>query len=259
MPFLHNSTKYWWAHTFSSNWCAVCCGGIGSAAIMCRLEEPHFSRILTKVIQCLNQYLDCFDEEGGWAEGIDYWNYGLTHLCRFGDALNKITDYKLNLFEHPKMQQTVSFLVHSFLPPDGFVNFGDCTNSSKLSNDLIELLATNTLKNGELVWLLSQLSKSKSKVIENYMDLRKSVSPKSTSEYFLLLEQLSRNQVNKIENFRDLGKQVLAKSKVPNRLHRHFGGIDWLITRRSWEDRLGPVLAIKAGGNGERHNQIDVG
>lgn len=226
VSFVQNPDKYWWANAFHSNWCAVCCGAIGAAAIMFKLEEPYLSRLLTEVIHRLNRYLDHFDSEGGWVEGIGYWNFGLTHLVRFADALYKVTEGKLNLFEHPKLRVAGFFPVYCFLSPDDFVNFNDCASTVKLSADLIKSLTVNTSTGTELAWLL---------------------------------EELPDHRLNKLESLRNLRKQTLPEPRIPDKLYRHFKGIGWLITRKSWQDRLAPVLAVKTGNNGEPHNHIDVG
>ncbi|HOL55344.1 MAG TPA: heparinase II/III family protein [bacterium] len=223
VPFCENPDRYWWANSYWSNWCAVCCGAIGASSIAGRAEEPYFSKILFEVIQRLNRYLDCFDDEGGWVEGIGYWNFGLTHLTRFADSLYRITDGRINIFEHPKLQVTGIFPIHCYLPPDTFVNFGDCSYDVALNRDLVMLLSSYTSPGKKLNWLSSQI------------------------------------KMRELENFRCLRKKDTREMEIPKETSIHFSGIDWVITRRSWEDRLGPVLAVKAGNNGEPHNQIDVG
>ncbi len=222
VPFYENPDRYWWANAYWSNWCAVCCGAIGASAIAGRAEEPYFSKIMFDVIQRLNRYLDYFDSEGGWVEGIGYWNFGLTHLSRFADSLYRITDGKINIFEHPKLQITGLFPIYCYLPPEGFVNFGDCSYEAKLNRDLVILLSKYTKVSKELNWLASQI------------------------------------EMRELENFRCLRKEEKI-IEPPKSTFIHFRGIDWVITRKNWEDKLGPVLAVKAGNNGEPHNQLDVG
>jgi hypothetical protein len=223
-PFYENPDRYWWANAYWSNWCAVCTGAIGASAIAGRAEEPYLSKILFDVIQRLNRYLDYFDDEGGWVEGIGYWNFGLTHLARFADSLYRITEGRVNIFEHPKLQVTGMFPIHCYLPPDRFVNFGDCPPwGLKLNRDLVVLLSSYTKTGSRLNWLSSQV------------DMRE------------------------LENFRCLRREESKEIEIPKETSIHFRSIDWVITRRSWNDKLGPVLAVKAGNNGEPHNQLDVG
>lgn len=223
VPFYENPDRYWWANAYWSNWCAVCSGAIGSATIAGRAEEPYFSKIIFEVIERLNRYLEYFDEEGGWVEGVGYWNFGLTHLTRFADSLYRISDGRINLFEHPRLKVTGMFPIHCYLPPDSFVNFGDCSYNVSLNRDLIMLLSRYTNLGKNLNWLSSQV------------------------------------KMREFENFRCLRKEDDKEVEIPKEKSIHFRGIDWVITRRSWEDKLGPILAVKAGNNGEPHNQIDIG
>ncbi|MBC7319424.1 heparinase II/III family protein [bacterium] len=222
IPFYENPDRYWWANAYWSNWCAVCCGAVGASAIAGRAEEPYFTKILFDVTQRLNRYLDYFDDEGGWVEGVGYWNFGLTHLSRFADSLYRITYGRINLFEHPKLQITGLFPVYCYLPPEGFVNFGDCSYETRLNRDLVILLSRYTKVGKELNWLASQM------------------------------------EARELENFRCLRREERVL-EPPKETSMHFRGIDWVITRKSWEDKLGPILAVKAGNNGEPHNQLDVG
>ncbi|NPV81188.1 MAG: hypothetical protein HPY52_13105 [Firmicutes bacterium] len=225
-PFLECPDDYWWSEGYWSNWCAVCCAAIGTAAITSRLPEPQLSKMISDITIRLNHYLEFFDEEGGWVEGVGYWNYGLTHLARFADSLFRVSEGRLNMFEHPKLNLTGSFPLHCFLPPDGFVSFGDCHPGVKLGEDLVYSLMEHTLLGPELAWLL---------------------------------EILPKHRVNRFESIRGLRNRVLPAPLLPSETYRHFKGIDWLVTRRSWKDKLGPVLAVKAGNNGEPHNHVDVG
>jgi hypothetical protein len=224
IPFYEHPDRYWWANAYWSNWCAVCTGAIGASAIAGRAEEPYFSKILFEVIQRLNRYLNYFDDKGGWVEGVGYWNFGLTHLARFADSLYRITEGRVNIFEHPKLQVTGMFPIHCYLPPDRFVNFGDCPPwGLELNRDLVILLSSYTKAGSRLNWLSSQV------------DMRE------------------------LENFRCLRREESKEIEIPKETSIHFRGIDWVITRRSWEDKLGPILAVKAGNNGEPHNQLDIG
>lgn len=236
MPFVQNPDHYSMVSNLASNVCGVCCGAIGAAAITFKLEEPYLSRLLTEAIHHLNRYLDHFDSEGGWVEGVNYWNFGLTHLVRFADALYKITEGKLNLFEHPKLAVTGSFAVHCFLPPDDSVNFNDSERNNKLSPDLIKSLAINTPAGAELSWLLGELPEHR---------LDRPIQKKYDGK--------------QMETLRNLRKQTLPEPRIPDKLYRHFKGLGWLITRKSWQDRLAPVLAVKAGHNNELHGHTNVG
>ncbi|MGQ9630074.1 MAG: heparinase II/III domain-containing protein [bacterium] len=224
-PYVENPDRFHWANRFDSNWCAVCNGAIGAAALSARMPEPELSELCKFVLDRLNGYLGNFDEQGGWVEGVGYWNFGLTHLSRFADLLQRATEGKIDLFEHPTIQRTGSFLIHSYLGSGRFVPFGDVNPKVRPDVDLMKLLAGKTPYGRELAWILEEVRP------------RESLYP----------------------TLRDLRAVEMPTPRIPQEVSRHFEGIGWVMTRRSWEDKLGPVLAVKAGNNGEPHNQIDIG
>ncbi|RLE07147.1 hypothetical protein DRJ00_08640, partial [Candidatus Aerophobetes bacterium] len=103
---------------------------------------------------------------------------------------------------------------------------GDCAPGVKLSADLIKSLAINTSRGDELSYLL---------------------------------EELPDFRLNRFGTLRNLKGWSLPEPKMPDELYRYFKGIGWIVTRKSWQDKLTAVLAVKAGNNGEPHNHIDVG
>ncbi|MCX7706327.1 MAG: heparinase II/III-family protein [bacterium] len=223
VPFYQHPEDYWWSKAYYSNWCAVCCGNIGIAAFLAGRDGIYFEKIVNHCIDAIRRYFDNFDSDGGWVEGISYWNYGVTHAVRFADALYRATDGKINLFDHPKLQLAGFFPLHCFLPPGSFVNFGDAYSRTQLNRETIFLLAKHTKLGKQIAWLLK------------HIDLR-------DFEDIIALREIK-----------------IPRPEIPERTFIHFKDIDWVITRKGWNDKNGPVLAVKAGNNGEPHNQVDVG
>ncbi|HOJ31090.1 MAG TPA: heparinase II/III family protein [bacterium] len=223
IPFYQHPGDYGWFERYDSNWCAVCCGAIGTAVILAGRNQVYFEKIVNNVAQAISRYFDNFDTQGAWVEGISYWNYGLTHAVRFADTLYRATDGKLNLFNHLKIQLTGLFPVHCFLPPDGFVNFGDCHRHVALTRETMLLLAIYTKAGKYISWLARHVTMSDLQEIRSLRDIK------------------------------------IPAGSVPDETFVHYPDIGWVITRKNWKDKNGPVFAIKAGNNNEPHNQIDVG
>ncbi|MCM8758530.1 MAG: heparinase II/III-family protein [Candidatus Omnitrophica bacterium] len=223
MPFYKQPQDYWWSRGYHSNWCAVCCGNIGIATLLAGRSGVYFEKIITNTLDAITRYFDNFDSGGGWVEGISYWNYGITHALRYTDTLYRATDGKINLFSHPKVQFAGLFPVHCFLPPNNFVNFGDSFSKPLLNRETMLLLAQHTKTGKQISWLLK------------YINLR-------DFEDIIALREIE-----------------IPKPEMPEKTFMHFKDIGWVITRKTWKDKNTPVLAVKAGNNGEPHNQIDVG
>jgi len=223
IPFYQHPEDYGWFKRYGSNWCAVCCGAIGTALIHTGRGKVYFEKILNNVIESINGYFDHFDTLGGWVEGVSYWNYGITNALKFTDALYRATKGKINLFKHPKIQNTGLFPVHCFLPPDTFVNFGDSVENLALNRETMLLISQHTKYGKNVSWLLKHI------------------------------------RLNDFQDIRSLREIKIPEVLIPEQTFIHFKNIDWAITRKNWKDKNGPVFAIKAGHNEEPHNQIDVG
>ncbi len=223
IPFYRHPEDYGWFKRHDSNWCAVCCGNIGVSVILAGRNGVYFEEILDNVSEAIKSYLDNFDTSGGWVEGISYWNYGITNAVKFIDILYRATAGKINLFNHPKLQLAGLFPVHCFLPPDGFVNFGDSHSHALLNRETVLLLSRYTESGKYLSWLTKHI------------------------------------RLRDLEEIITLREIKAQRPKTPEKTFIHFKDIGWVITRKSWRDKDTCVLAVKAGNNGEPHNQIDVG
>ncbi|MCM8815329.1 MAG: heparinase II/III-family protein [Candidatus Omnitrophica bacterium] len=223
IPFYQHPEDYGWFKRYYSNWCSVCCGNIGIATMLAGKDGVYFEKILNDVTDAINNYLDNFDSSGGWAEGISYWNYGITPALKYADILYQATNGKINLFNHPKLQVTGLFPIHCFLPPDNFVSFGDSHFPVFLTRETMLLLAKHTKPGRQISWLLKRIS------------------------------------LRDFEDLATLKKIKIPHPKVPEETFIHFKDIGWVITRKTWKEKNTPVLAVKAGCNGEPHNQLDTG
>lgn len=80
-PFLYKRTDNWWEHT-SINWAAVCASCIGHVFIYEGTEEEQ-RLAMCRILECMKNYIDGFDDDGGCLEGYGYWNYGFGFFSMF--------------------------------------------------------------------------------------------------------------------------------------------------------------------------------
>lgn len=219
-PFLE---KNWWWETVQSNWCAVCCGSIGMAALL--LEEgQRREQLLEKVDRGLVHYLNSFGEDGACEEGIGYWVYGYGYYTYY-IAMRKELDakYHLNEEDFGKLKKLAEFPSIVQMSEGSFVPFSDVPDRTLLPTGLLS-------------YLQQEYAVEMPACIQ--------ITPFDFDHCFRFAH-ISRDlwwTDSRIFQ-RDLGKEAV-----------YLGNRQWLLQRQD-----GCFFAIKGGNNQEQHNHNDTG
>ena len=221
--------KFGWASNYKSNWCSVCVSNMGITALA-MLELQHFRRddivrVAQESAERLWNFFDGIEDDGSWKEGPGYWNYGISTGLPFCDVLKRLTDGKVNMFDHPKLKITVDFPINCYLPPDRVVNFADC--GKNISRGLV------------------------------YRKLAQEYRHQAASYFDLMLTE-SKPSLNLPELFWDASD---VEPHLPNPPHpsKYFPDSAWCIMRSSWHNPNANILALKIGATIEPHGHADVG
>ncbi|MDF2870427.1 MAG: hypothetical protein K0R05_2002 [Anaerocolumna sp.] len=136
-PFLAGS---WWWETVQSNWCSVCCGSVGMAALLLT-EGDYKLKLLQKVDIGLVNYLKSFGEDGACEEGIGYWVYGFGYYIYY-IALRKEMDpeYQQKEAVMNKIKKISEFPRVVQMSEKSFVPFSDVAAKSFLPTGLLSYL-----------------------------------------------------------------------------------------------------------------------
>ena len=129
---------HFWASRYDSNWCSVCVSNMGLCALAL-LDAKHVhlrtgnSPSRSHARRCSGvrrtRHEDSTTPFRTMAPGKRVRDTGITASVRpfpFSDALRRLTRGQINLYDHPKLENTVDFPINCFLPPDRVVNFADC-------------------------------------------------------------------------------------------------------------------------------------
>ncbi|MDF2587116.1 MAG: hypothetical protein K0S41_957 [Anaerocolumna sp.] len=136
-PFIEQN---WGYETSLNNWCAVCSGSIGIAALL--LEDGERKKIiLDKVERALTYYLKCFGEDGATEEGIGYWAYGFGYY-NYYIAMRKEydPDYTLSPDTLRKMKSIAEFPAIAQITETNFIPFSDVSAGTLIPTGLISYL-----------------------------------------------------------------------------------------------------------------------
>ncbi|MCD6509773.1 MAG: DUF4962 domain-containing protein, partial [Thermoprotei archaeon] len=229
--YANSKSGIWWAteRGHHSNWCGVLHGGLGLAGLALLGEEPDAPLWIERAKEQIIAFLNAGGIDGGWAEGLGYWAYGVGYAVLFIDALRRVTGE--DLYVHPYLKKTPYFPVYAVMPDfSGYVNFADSWYGGV--RGLVSLLfrLSSEYKNPYSQWtalkILELRGSDTSSLHWNLLWYDPSLKPKSPSG-------------------------SLPSSKV-------FRGIRWVIIRTGWNES-DMLLATKGGTNTEPHRHFDCG
>jgi hypothetical protein len=212
--------RIWWWDRYHNNHATIAYGALGVAALALMGEVVEAEVWLEMAKDRITKVLDAGGDDGGWGEGIHYWQYGFYPLILFVDALRRVTNY--DLYQHRFLKETLYFPLYCLSRGGaGFVNFCD-SHYSRLNGELLRDVAAlvarlaSEYRNGYGQWLVDTLLKnvwSRMRRPWTFIWYDPSLSPAEPEELPLV---------------------------------RHFQGLDWLIMRTGWK-REDTLLAFKSG------------
>jgi hypothetical protein len=113
-PFLARAGSWPW-EVMRNNWCAVCAGSIGAAALYLEGDPERLDAILARVLPTLERFLSSFPEDGACLEGLGYWTYGLGFFAAFAELLGRHSGGKVDLLAGDKLRRIAAFQSKAYL------------------------------------------------------------------------------------------------------------------------------------------------
>ena len=126
-PFLTviREKRAWWFRKADTNWNTVCAGGAGMLALALYEDVPEAARVLALAEESVVPYMDELKQtDGGWPEGIGYWNYGFMYAFMYLLSYGRATGRLHPLLRHPTARKTLEFPL-DFCPNGVPCSFGD--------------------------------------------------------------------------------------------------------------------------------------
>lgn len=127
-PFLAATGKErakWWFKRDNSNWNTVCAGGPGMVALALGDELAEGPAMLARVETSIAPYMRHLDAtDGGWPEGLGYWNYGMRYAFMYLLSHERATGRRHPLLHRAATRKTLAFPL-DFTPYGQVASFGD--------------------------------------------------------------------------------------------------------------------------------------
>lgn len=128
---------------YGNNWEAVCGGAVGMAALALlgdsKADSVRLAAMLDRSRRAMDRFLAGFGDDGGCAEGVDYWVYGFGYFVYFAEALREHTGE--DLMDVPKVREIAAFPHRVALGGGAFVPSSDASERPWLPAGLLTRLA----------------------------------------------------------------------------------------------------------------------
>lgn len=234
-PFLNAKDPYAWWENCTLNWCAVCNGSIGSAAMYLMYKEPERQReCLKRVTENMKYFLAGFGEDGACLEGLSYFTYGMTYFTGFAEQLLEFTKGKEDLFANPKVEKIAGFQQKCYFGNGRTLSFSDGNSKEHFRAGLSSYLAMRY----ESVRLPS-------------FSLAANLTEDTCYRWMGAFRDLvwTQKYLEKTEKESSCFPEEEKSGQIT------LPGSQWVIC----ENDTGTGMAVKGGHNGEPHNHNDVG
>ncbi len=253
IPFAESRAPYGHWEYGGSNWCAVCGGSIGSAALYLMGEQPQAAcvagedaetpemllRITDRICYSLEHYyLKSFASDGTCLEGLGYFTYGMTYFAGYAQQLYEFTAGKRDLFRNEKLAKIAAFQAKCYFPSGKTVSFADG-------------FTDDTFRPGLTFFLAMKYPGAAIPPMERAAGLN--------DDHCFRWMGLYRNLVW-TKRYADFLRREKCSGETPGYAGTEAFQIilpdaQWSICR----SRNGAGMAAKGGHNGEPHNHNDVG
>ena len=210
--------KQWWTVAYAQNHLAIshACLGLGGLALMG--EHPDAQKWVNLATLKVERYLDNGSPDGGWGEGVHYWEYGTRQILVFADALRHVTGK--DLYAHWWLHKAWQFPFYSLSPSlQGMINFADSNYETDLVLDIgvTMLRLAAEYRNGYAQWFAQTVGAVKK---DGY-------------------DRTPWNFIWYDPSVTAIGPADLLRSKL-------FSGIGWAVLRTGWNES-DTLFALRAG------------
>ncbi len=240
IPFSASEAPYGNWEYGASNWCAVCGGSVGSAAIYMMRDKPEeLEKLLERICYSLETYyLKSFAEDGTCLEGLGYFTYGMTYFAGFAAQLYEFTAGKRDLFRKEKLAKIAAFQAKCYFRSGKTVSFADGSTD-------------DTFRPGLTCYLAMKYPEAEIPSMERAAGLNDDTCYRWMGLYRNLI--WTKDYMEALRQGRLSGTD--GKAKTASAGQTVLPDAQWTIC----QSVNGAGMAAKGGNNGEPHNHNDVG
>lgn len=249
-PFAASRAPYSHWEYGSSNWCAVCGGSIGSAAMYLMKDRPEeLMSLLERICHSLRTYyLDSFAQDGACLEGLGYFTYGMTYFTGFAQQLYEFMGGGQDLFRIEKLAEIAAFQAKCYFQSGRTVSFADGYTDDTFQMGLTCFLAMKYPGAG--IPPMERAAGLNDDSCYRFMGLYRNLI--WTRAYIEFLRGRGAGMIRAYE----------GSCREESLCARHRAGRMTVLPDAQWvicQSENGAGMAAKGGHNAEPHNHNDVG
>ncbi len=265
-PFMESQKPYADWEVAKMNWCAVCNGAIGGAAIWLMDEEDGLAdeesgrmvpvrkkdELLERVCSSILNYIDGFSEDGACPEGLGYYTYGLSFFVAFADLMHQYSNGQVDLLSGNRCKNIALFQQKCYLSDNVTLSFSDCDREEKFRVGLTAYLA---MRYKDVRFPdFGMAAGLESDTCYRYLILSRDIL--FAQHYLDTYKMQEESPVNESMVGESVArKNTLEKYTIDAGTHIILADAQWSICKSDNDI----VLAIKGGHNDEPHNHNDIG
>ena len=233
-PFLNY--YFWWEGMGGNrvnNWCPWIVSNILFTTALTEDDTALREAVVERSLTFLDNFINCYPEDGGCDEGPTYWNAAAACLFDALEILEYMSDGHISIYLEPLIKAMGEYEPRMNITGNYFVNFADSRSTAYLDGNMLRRF-------GE---------KCNSKILESFGDsmLKNDRSLFDTAICYRTL----RSYTTPLHNVQD--------TKLVAATDTYFPDLKVMVLRDSENPAEGTFFAMKGGSNNESHNHNDVG
>lgn len=217
--------------TVVGNWNPVCLNGVTTSALTLLNDKTERAKFIAISERYVKNYTLGFTDDGYCSEGLNYYNFGMSHYIILREMIWQSTNGKIDLFDdNHKIKNIATFLPNMEIINDVYPSIADCETDMKPSVPVMHYL-------------------SKAFGLE---------LPQESIPLTGITHNLMEAKINLFKNSNTLTDRKTDVYKI-DPLRSYFPDAGVLVTRSIHDVKKQMGVALKGGNNGEQHNHNDIG
>lgn len=247
----------WWMHLKPlrtphsiNNWTPWICSNWLSVELLVDQDTIRRTKMISKILNILDQFLNFYPEDGGCDEGPSYWGRAGGSLFDCLEILYDVSGGKISVYDHPLIKNMGRYLASSYINGKYFLNFGDAPAQIEIPGHLVTRYGER-INDQDLMGLGIEAEARQNMSVGESQGSLTVQTVRGFTAYGSLTRQLDF-----------LFHPVLVSTRHPN---AHLPKDVWLpesemmVARQQENSNAGFYLAAIGAHNGQSHNHNDVG